>query len=166
VKSRGRLRYVSPFAGGSALCGSAGDALGLDRRTPLQLARRAFLSRPRALLYRGTNPAHPARAGRDMLPLHHPIRVAEQRATLDPLSNGRVDFAAGRGYDKREYLPFHVLALLRRTGLRGYPGVRRYPIAVSPAYLLQRARVGKSCGLRCFSSHSRSVHVGNARRVT
>ena len=43
-----------------------------------------------------------------MLPLHHPIRVAEQWATLDLLSGGRVDFAAGRGYDRREYLPFHV----------------------------------------------------------
>jgi alkanesulfonate monooxygenase SsuD/methylene tetrahydromethanopterin reductase-like flavin-dependent oxidoreductase (luciferase family) len=43
-----------------------------------------------------------------VLPLHHPIMVAEQWATLDLLSNGRVDFAAGRGYDKREYLPFHV----------------------------------------------------------
>jgi alkanesulfonate monooxygenase SsuD/methylene tetrahydromethanopterin reductase-like flavin-dependent oxidoreductase (luciferase family) len=43
-----------------------------------------------------------------VLPLHHPIRVAETWATLDLLSNGRVDFAAGRGYDRREYLPFHV----------------------------------------------------------
>ncbi len=43
-----------------------------------------------------------------VLPLHHPLRVAEQWATLDLLSNGRVDFAAGRGYDRREYLPFHV----------------------------------------------------------
>ena len=43
-----------------------------------------------------------------VLPLHHPIRVAEQWATLDLLSNGRVDFAVGRGYDRREYLPFHV----------------------------------------------------------
>jgi alkanesulfonate monooxygenase SsuD/methylene tetrahydromethanopterin reductase-like flavin-dependent oxidoreductase (luciferase family) len=43
-----------------------------------------------------------------VLPLHHPIRVAEQWATLDLLSNGRVDFAVGRGYDQREYLPFHV----------------------------------------------------------
>src|SRR5262245_19676473 len=43
-----------------------------------------------------------------VLPLHNPIRVAEQWATLDLLSNGRVDFAAGRGYDRREYLPFHV----------------------------------------------------------
>lgn len=43
-----------------------------------------------------------------VLPLHHPIRVAEQWATLDLLSNGRVDFAAGRGYDRREYEPFGV----------------------------------------------------------
>ncbi len=43
-----------------------------------------------------------------VLPLHHPIRVAEQFASLDLLSGGRVDFAAGRGYDRREYLPFHV----------------------------------------------------------
>jgi alkanesulfonate monooxygenase SsuD/methylene tetrahydromethanopterin reductase-like flavin-dependent oxidoreductase (luciferase family) len=43
-----------------------------------------------------------------VLPLHHPIRVAEQWATLDLLSNGRVDFAAGRGYDRREYEPFCV----------------------------------------------------------
>jgi alkanesulfonate monooxygenase SsuD/methylene tetrahydromethanopterin reductase-like flavin-dependent oxidoreductase (luciferase family) len=43
-----------------------------------------------------------------VLPLHHPIRVAEQWATLDLLSGGRVDFAAGRGYDRREYMPFGV----------------------------------------------------------
>jgi alkanesulfonate monooxygenase SsuD/methylene tetrahydromethanopterin reductase-like flavin-dependent oxidoreductase (luciferase family) len=43
-----------------------------------------------------------------VLPLHHPIRVAEQWASLDLLSNGRVDFACGRGYDRREYAPFHV----------------------------------------------------------
>ena len=44
----------------------------------------------------------------NVLPLHHPIRVAEQWATLDLLSGGRVDFAAGRGYDRREYAPFGV----------------------------------------------------------
>ena len=43
-----------------------------------------------------------------VLPLHQPIRVAEQWATLDLLSGGRVDFAAGRGYDRREYAPFRV----------------------------------------------------------
>ena len=41
-----------------------------------------------------------------VLPLHHPIRVAELWATLDLISGGRVDFAAGRGYDQREYVPF------------------------------------------------------------
>jgi alkanesulfonate monooxygenase SsuD/methylene tetrahydromethanopterin reductase-like flavin-dependent oxidoreductase (luciferase family) len=34
--------------------------------------------------------------------------VAEQWASLDLLSNGRVDFAAGRGYDRREYAPLGV----------------------------------------------------------
>src|SRR5215217_2754906 len=43
-----------------------------------------------------------------VLPLHHPIRVAEQWATIDLLSSGRVDFAVGRGYDRREYEPFRV----------------------------------------------------------
>jgi len=52
-----------------------------------------------------------------VLPLHHPLRVAEEWATLDLLSNGRVDFAVGRGYDRREYVPFgaeylHSLELL------------------------------------------------------
>ena len=44
----------------------------------------------------------------NVTPLHHPIRVAEQWATLDLLSGGRVDFAAGRGYDCTEYEPFKV----------------------------------------------------------
>ena len=41
-----------------------------------------------------------------VLPLHHPLRAAEEWATLDLLSDGRVDFAVGRGYDRREYQPF------------------------------------------------------------
>ena len=41
-----------------------------------------------------------------VLPLHHPLRAAEEWATLDLLSGGRVDFAVGRGYDRREYVPF------------------------------------------------------------
>jgi alkanesulfonate monooxygenase SsuD/methylene tetrahydromethanopterin reductase-like flavin-dependent oxidoreductase (luciferase family) len=43
-----------------------------------------------------------------VLPMHHPIRVAEQWASLDLMSGGRVDFAAGRGYDRREYQPLGV----------------------------------------------------------
>src|SRR5260221_10950112 len=41
-----------------------------------------------------------------VLPLHHPVHVAEMWATLDLLSGGRVDFATGRGYDRKEYAPF------------------------------------------------------------
>jgi alkanesulfonate monooxygenase SsuD/methylene tetrahydromethanopterin reductase-like flavin-dependent oxidoreductase (luciferase family) len=41
-----------------------------------------------------------------VLPIHHPIHVAEEWATLDQLSGGRVDFAAGRGYDSHEFTPF------------------------------------------------------------
>lgn len=41
-----------------------------------------------------------------VLPIHHPIYVAEEWATLDHLSGGRVDFAAGRGYDSHEFTPF------------------------------------------------------------
>ncbi len=44
----------------------------------------------------------------NVLPLHHPIRVAEQWATLDLLSGGRVDFATGRGYDRNEYAPLQA----------------------------------------------------------
>ena len=43
-----------------------------------------------------------------LLPVHHPLHVAEEWATLDLLSGGRVDFAAGRGYDKKEYAPFQM----------------------------------------------------------
>ena len=42
----------------------------------------------------------------NVLPIHHPIHVAEMWATLDLLSGGRVDYACGRGYDREEYIPF------------------------------------------------------------
>ncbi len=43
-----------------------------------------------------------------VLPLHHPLNVAETWATLDLMSDGRVDFACGRGYDRLEYEPFQA----------------------------------------------------------
>ncbi len=46
--------------------------------------------------------------GATILPMHHPVRVAEQWATIDMLSGGRVDFVAGRGHDIREYSVFNA----------------------------------------------------------
>ena len=42
------------------------------------------------------------------LPYHHPLQVAERLATLDILTNGRVEFGFGRGFSPREYAAFGV----------------------------------------------------------
>ncbi len=42
------------------------------------------------------------------LPYHHPVHVAEQLATLDILSHGRVEFGFGRGFSPREYEAFGI----------------------------------------------------------
>ncbi len=39
----------------------------------------------------------------EVLPLHNPIRLAEQIATVDILSGGRLDVGLGRGYQKGEF---------------------------------------------------------------
>jgi alkanesulfonate monooxygenase SsuD/methylene tetrahydromethanopterin reductase-like flavin-dependent oxidoreductase (luciferase family) len=71
------------------------DSLGVNSRPDLLLANIAPQTRHIRLAPAVT-----------VLPLHHPIHVAEMWATLDVLSNGRVDFATGRGYDRKEYAPF------------------------------------------------------------
>jgi alkanesulfonate monooxygenase SsuD/methylene tetrahydromethanopterin reductase-like flavin-dependent oxidoreductase (luciferase family) len=43
-----------------------------------------------------------------VLPLNNPVRMAEEYALLDLLSNGRAIFCAGRGYDEREYRGFEI----------------------------------------------------------
>ncbi|MCL6593615.1 MAG: LLM class flavin-dependent oxidoreductase [Alicyclobacillus sp.] len=43
-----------------------------------------------------------------LLPVCHPLRMAEEYALLDVISNGRAIFSAGRGYDEREYEGFGV----------------------------------------------------------
>jgi alkanesulfonate monooxygenase SsuD/methylene tetrahydromethanopterin reductase-like flavin-dependent oxidoreductase (luciferase family) len=41
-----------------------------------------------------------------VLPFHNPIRLAEQAATIDLISGGRLDFGVGRGYQAAEYAGF------------------------------------------------------------
>jgi natural product biosynthesis luciferase-like monooxygenase protein len=38
-----------------------------------------------------------------VLPLHHPLEVAEQLAMVDLLSNGRIEFGVGRGFVAHDY---------------------------------------------------------------
>ena len=43
-----------------------------------------------------------------VLPWHNPVLLAEQTATLDLLSGGRLDFGVGKGYRDLEYKGFCV----------------------------------------------------------
>jgi alkanesulfonate monooxygenase SsuD/methylene tetrahydromethanopterin reductase-like flavin-dependent oxidoreductase (luciferase family) len=43
-----------------------------------------------------------------VLPWHNPVLIAEQAATLDLLSGGRVDFGVGRGYRQAEFDGFCI----------------------------------------------------------
>ena len=43
-----------------------------------------------------------------VLPLNHPLRIAEDYAFLDQLSNGRIDLGVGRGYQPLEFSRYGV----------------------------------------------------------
>ena len=43
-----------------------------------------------------------------LLPMHHPIRIAEDFATVDLLSDGRLNFGVGRGMSPLEYAVFNA----------------------------------------------------------
>jgi alkanesulfonate monooxygenase SsuD/methylene tetrahydromethanopterin reductase-like flavin-dependent oxidoreductase (luciferase family) len=43
-----------------------------------------------------------------VLPWHNPILFAEQAATLDLLSNGRLDFGVGKGYRSYKFSGFCI----------------------------------------------------------
>ena len=43
-----------------------------------------------------------------LLPLYHPVRLAEELAVLDHISNGRMEFGIGKGYVPKEFEAFGV----------------------------------------------------------
>ena len=71
-----------------------------------------------------------------LLPLHNPVRVAEDVAVLDNISRGRVDLAVGVGSARREFRdPRHPGRGAPRAHLRGPDGHRK---------MLRRRRVHPS----------------------
>ena len=63
----------------------------------------SLLSAPYVVLGAATQRTRNLRLGVavNTLPVHHPMQLAEQAATLDVLSNGRMCFAAGGGHRPR-----------------------------------------------------------------
>src|SRR6266852_5623559 len=43
-----------------------------------------------------------------LLPLHNPVKVAEEAATADILSNGRLEFGVGRGTAPLHYMGYDI----------------------------------------------------------
>jgi alkanesulfonate monooxygenase SsuD/methylene tetrahydromethanopterin reductase-like flavin-dependent oxidoreductase (luciferase family) len=61
-----------------------------------------------------------------LLPFHNPLRVAEDAATVDILSNGRFDLAVGPGSDPADYATFGVPMKQRRSRMHeGLQIIRR-----------------------------------------
>ena len=52
-----------------------------------------------------------------LLPLHHPVMVAEYISTLDNLSGGKVLFGVGQGYREKEFNSFGIDLRQRRSRL-------------------------------------------------
>jgi probable F420-dependent oxidoreductase len=61
-----------------------------------------------------------------LMPLHHPLHVAENAATVDAISNGRFDLGLGQGYRPQEFTGFNIPREERSRRLReGVEIVRR-----------------------------------------
>ncbi|MDH4144295.1 MAG: LLM class flavin-dependent oxidoreductase [Acidimicrobiia bacterium] len=63
---------------------------------------------------------------------YHPLRIAEEIALLDVLSGGRVNWGAGRGFDRTEYAAFDV------TEEQSYPRFREAVDIVLAAWRNER----------------------------
>ncbi|HLI28395.1 MAG TPA: LLM class flavin-dependent oxidoreductase [Chloroflexota bacterium] len=80
---------------------AAADAAGLDEAwlTELHYQPPTLLPAPTVVLAAAARATHRIRLGNliNVLPLHHPVRLAEEAAVLDHLSGGRLNFGLGRG---------------------------------------------------------------------
>jgi len=88
------------------------DALGFDSvwLTEHHFSRHGIVSDSLAVLGHLAARTSHARLGTavSVLPLHHPLRFAEAAATVDQLSDGRLDLGIGRGYQPGEFRGFGI----------------------------------------------------------
>lgn len=66
-------------------------------------------------------------------PLHHPVHLAERVATLDVLSDGRLEIGLGRGFSPREYAVFGADMTESRSRTEECLDVLRLSFADGPA---------------------------------
>ena len=92
---------------------SVGEALGFDSVWPVEQhfdSDASLLSAPLLLLAAIAEHTSTMRLGTAVLlaPLAHPIRVAEEIATLDVISNGRAECGLGRGMDATHFAGYGI----------------------------------------------------------
>jgi alkanesulfonate monooxygenase SsuD/methylene tetrahydromethanopterin reductase-like flavin-dependent oxidoreductase (luciferase family) len=104
----------------------------------------SYISRPFLVLANAAARTKRIRLGTAIipLPLHYPLLVAEEVAALDVLSNGRVDFGIGKGYQKYQ---FERLGAKKDNDLESF---------TECAQLICQALQGK-----CFSFHGRHFQL-------
>ncbi len=73
-----------------------------------------------------------------VLPWHNPVLLAEQAATVDLLSGGRLDFGIGKGYRHNEFVGFRIPMEEGRAALRGSDRHHHQVLDIERAVLLPR----------------------------
>ena len=118
-----------------------------------------------------------------LLPMHHPLRLAEDLAVLDIISNGRLNITAGMGYRPSE---FEMLGVDHKKRLRiyldaidtlqkawkaepfefeGTHGLRPAEADLAGWPETHHGRFGRSCR-RARRAHGARLHAGSSRSCT
>jgi alkanesulfonate monooxygenase SsuD/methylene tetrahydromethanopterin reductase-like flavin-dependent oxidoreductase (luciferase family) len=70
-----------------------------------------------------------------VLPVHEPLRLAEEALTVDALSGGRLRLGVGLGYRAPEFPPFGTTMAARRRRFEGALEVLRHAFRGDPVYV-------------------------------